>query len=249
MQLTAPVTRPGSINPCDGSASVGRVELKPRSVLDGIQCFVLPGRCPLNFRHVEFYAKTYAFWKGVYTDLYQKSGRPESLCTDSYYRQDHVFSLVHQQDVIGCILCSYHNTQVPTPFDLNYFADLSDEMMGAVRKALAGKLMLMESLTVHPDWRRSSKGLPVADLLLGLAMRAFLASHCDVLVGTPRVDVKMHTKCSMFGGRCLGDIQKSGFSCQSFLFLSTEDHKHPSPDVQGFIDRLWDSRTKTTEDP
>jgi ribosomal protein S18 acetylase RimI-like enzyme len=215
------------------------------SLLEKIQGYVLPGRCPARFEHVGVYSDTYRFWRGVYTHVYSHSKCPKSLNTDNFYRQDEIFSLVHENKIIGCILFSYHNAKSESLWDLKYFEDLSPDMIGEIRRSTPNSLMLMESLTVHPEWRRSSSGLPLADILLGVAMKAFQASGCDTLVGTPRVDVKVHRLCERYNGHSLGPIAKSNYQCETFIFRANESHFHPVEETKGQIQQLWDRRIET----
>lgn len=217
----------------------------PLTLIHKIQGYVLPGHCPKNFKLVEVYSNTYRFWRGVYSEVYSQTRSLESLNTDNFYRQDEIFSLVIEQQVIGCILFSYHNTLAESAWDLKYFHDLPREMVDQIRAHAPRSLMMMESLTVHPEWRRSRSGLPLAEILLGMAMKAFKASQCEVLVGTPRVDVKVHKLCALYGGKCLGSIAKSGYSCETFLFAGDESHTNPNPDVAVQIETLWNQRIET----
>ncbi len=212
-----------------------------------IQGYVLPGHCPANFEALDIYSATYRFWRGVYSDVYSKTQSLESLNTDNFYRQDEIFSLVFEQQVVGCILFSYHNTLADSAWDLKYFHDLSPEMTAKIRSAAPRSLMLMESLTVHPEWRRSATGLPLAEILLGIAMKAFQLSGCNVLVGTPRVDVKVHKLCALYGGECLGTIAKSGYHCETFVFTSDKNHENPQPQTAKHIESFWESRIETSK--
>ena len=214
--------------------------------LNEIRCFEMPGKWVPGV-DLELYNKTYQFWKSVYETVYSESNHPQSLSPDNFVIQDKIVSLASGEEVIGCILFSFHGTKAKVSTEIKYFSELPFKFTSLVPEFSQKNFMLMESLTVHPEWRKSKSGLPLADYLLGFAMRCFVESGADVLVGTPRNDVKVDKILNRFGGKRHGDFEKSNYPCSFYLFNAEETIVAPPGMDNLTIKRLWENRRLAKE--
>lgn len=215
--------------------------VKDVSILD-LACHVFPGKLTQYSDYNEIYEKTYNFWKSIYEDVYSKSGHISSLNPDNFLLQDDVLALTYDSEVVGCILLSYHLGRLRISTDINYFKGIPQEFVDQIRTKISDRFMLMESLTVHPEWRKSQAGVSLAHYLIGFAIHAFKSSRADILVGTPRVDVKVDRILNMFGGKDLGNFTKSNYPCKTFIFTRESLILNPVEIDTPALKRIWNNR-------
>ena len=205
----------------------------------------LPGRCPTTYRDIDLHDQVYGFWKQIYTEVYSKSAHLESLNPDNFLSQDLVLAIRKEDEIVGCIFMKFQNMRSKALLDCSYLNDYTSAALQDLRYRGRDKLMTMEYLTVCPHWRKSVSGLPLASVLLGLAIKVLVLSDAQLLIGTPRVDVKVNRILDEYGFENLGDISKSNYPCQMRLIERFAVVNHPEKEVCNLIEAIWQARRET----
>ena len=163
--------------------------------LPKLSCSVIQGKWSRPEPVAPIYNQTYSFWKAFWTDWTQATEGAQNTNyahVDKFIKHD-VHVVVHgsNNDVIGMVACSIMNLATLPTFDLPYLRDYPTDFVESMRLEGRGLAMTGEYLCVHPEYRKGTTGISLADILVGLKMEVFKALKASYCLGTGLRKVKM----------------------------------------------------------
>jgi hypothetical protein len=133
----------------------------------------------------------YRCWRGVWAQtLMEVDGAPD-VFGDDFTRQDELGALFYQGSCIGLTGYRWVDLSMPQCQDDSYFRAWPKSALGSVVEG-GKRVCIGSNLTVLPNWRGAAQGISVKEVLMLLAVRRFLASDADTMVGTMRNDRGMN---------------------------------------------------------
>jgi hypothetical protein len=158
----------------------------------------------------------YRCWKDVWTRTLQELDGADSIRSDDFTRQDELGLLFEGSDCIGMTAYRWVDFASPAARDDSYFSAWPDEAKDALVEN-GTRVCIGSYLTVAPEWRRTENH-SAKELLLGLAVRRFLASPADVMTGTMRNDRGMSGIAYRLGARLLAPSTMHGVDVDLVAF-------------------------------
>ena len=156
-------------------------------LLENLRCYLLPVKS--EFCHPQFfshYEKTYFFWHDTIESALREeknSDEANNLGSDLFVENDEAVILFHKNEPIGLFMFHWINTAFTPNRETHTLRDrFPKNLLDSLFEKKLYHLMLMGQLAVHPQWRKSSVGFGVSDILMGFAVRQFLASNADALL-------------------------------------------------------------------
>lgn len=158
----------------------------------------------------------YRCWKNVWMQTFQELDGAEQIRSDDFTRQDELGLLFEGDECIGMTAYRWVDFSHPTARDDSYFSAWSDDALDALVEN-GTRVCIGSYLTVAPEWRRTEIH-SAKELLLGLAVRRFLASPADVMTGTMRNDRGMNGIAYRLGARLLTSSTMHGVDVDLVAF-------------------------------
>ncbi|OGT44008.1 MAG: hypothetical protein A3F13_04600 [Gammaproteobacteria bacterium RIFCSPHIGHO2_12_FULL_40_19] len=180
------------------------------ALLKSLRCFLLPAKN--EFCHPAFfsqYEKTYSFWHATIEQALREEkniDEANNLGGDPFIENDEAVILFAENEPVGLFMFHWINTQFTANRQRHALKDrFPENFLDALFEKKLHHLMLMGQLAVHPQWRKSSAGFGITDMLMDFAVTQFLESNADVLLTTTRNNRRTNDLCYRHGGRKIAD--------------------------------------------
>jgi hypothetical protein len=201
--------------------------------------------CPRSVpsKDIEFFNHVYRSWKQNFTGLLEKSNA--KLDPDDLFRVDQLCVVHRGSDIVGMFTLTGFDLRLQSAKDHHYVQQLSEKVCDSLIDDRVPKLMAVEYLTVFPEWRKSQGNIAWLEILLGISSKSLDASMNDIIIGTPRVDVKVDRAGVTMDAFYLEDvvIQKMNYPCAVMAIRKEKSRKFKDENVARYVEHLWESRT------
>jgi hypothetical protein len=136
-------------------------------------------------------ASAYQCWKRCWTEMMRELDGVELASSDDFLRQDEIGALYCGSVCVGLSGYRWIDIGMPAARDDSYFKAWPKAALDAVEQR--GRLVCVGSnLVVAPEWRGRVEPMRIPQLLLELAVKRFVDSDADLMVGTMRNDRRMN---------------------------------------------------------
>lgn len=175
-----------------------------------LKCFLLPSKEKYCLNHLlSHYEKTISFWHSIIQNALREEKNfdiANQLTHDLFLQNDEVVVLFDGEKPIGLFMFQWIDIQnsqekIISALEKRFSKKLLDEL----NEKKIQYVMLMGQLAVDPDWRKSSIGYGVSDLLVGFALTRFLESKAEVLLTTTRNNRRTNDLGYRQGAKKFGD--------------------------------------------
>ncbi|MGA9520145.1 MAG: hypothetical protein WBV82_01695 [Myxococcaceae bacterium] len=139
----------------------------------------------------ELIDEAYRCWRRVWSDTLEELDGVTRISSDQFTRQHEIGALFLDKQCIGLSTFRFVDLRVPCMRDDSYFEVWPETALKALVRD-GPHICIGSQLTVAPEWRRGASGLPVKDLLLGLAVQRFLESRTNTMTGLMRNNRNMN---------------------------------------------------------
>jgi hypothetical protein len=184
--------------------------------------------------------EAYACWRAVWETTLRELDNADRVFSDDFTRQDELGSLFYGDRCIGLTGYRWADLALPPYAEDSYFKVWPVE---ALADAISGgsRICIGSNLTVLPNWRGALDGYSVKEILMTLAVRRFLASDADTMVGTMRNDRGMNHLVYRLGARpVLENISHHGVQVDLVTFSRhAMGPIEPQPKIDVLTQRLW----------
>ncbi len=190
--------------------------------------------------------RVFSFWYSVWDDILKKLNCDSSVLVDDFVRQDFIASIFEEDRPVAVHLYSF--------FSLNSIAATQHRYMQMYPPAFSQKLqdlgvsrvMSMEYMTIHPDWRKHNTGFHLGAVLASLAFKVMRQYGADAAIAPARRDHRVHELAYAYGGDCIMEkVMNHNVLCDLIACRAAKITHHPSPLICEWEEKLWASRTET----
>ena len=115
----------------------------------------------------------------------------ELASSDDFLRQDEIGALFHGTVCVGLSGYRWIDVGMPAAHDDSYFKAWPKKALDAVA-GFGGLTCVGSNLVVAPEWRGRVEPMRIPHLLLELAVKRFIDSDAEIMVGTMRNDRRMN---------------------------------------------------------
>ncbi len=134
--------------------------------------------------------------------------------------------------------------------DHHYIKALSPETPKKLLRDRQPRLISIEYLNVLPQWRKSHSSVLWTEVLIGLGLRLMDQSPADIIMGTPRTDVKVLEVCKNLEAIEVQEpILKMNYPCAVVIFQKQTQRKFKNSTTAQYVEGLWQSRIETGAQP
>jgi hypothetical protein len=183
----------------------------------------------------------YACWHTVWGQTLRELDGANRIFSDDFTRQHELGCLFYSGRCIGMTAWRWVDLSLRAEREDSYFRVWPRAVLESV--FTSGKSVCVGSnLTVLPEWRGTLDGYSIKELLMVLAVRRFLASDADVMVGTMRNDRGMNGLVYRLGARpLLQGVAHHGVAVDLVTFTrGALGPFEPRPQVDALARRLWE---------
>lgn len=190
----------------------------------------------------DFYNYVYQTWKASFTEVVETAGG--KLDPDDLFRCDHISVITQQNKIVSLSTLTMFDIELQSSRDHHYFKALNDSTCQALIQKRIKRLLSIEYLNVLPEFRRhqtsSQAVIPWVEVMMGLNSKIMDQSNADIIIGTPRVDVKVDVLCANVGAEVLQDpIMKMNYPCAVMIIPKSSDRHFPNPVTEQYVTGLW----------
>jgi hypothetical protein len=224
--------------------AVANSELATPSVDGGVDTAHLSYRLvrPASASGVERWRLTEAYrcWKTVWSDTLRELDNATRVFSDDFTRQEELGALFFHERCVGLTGFRWVDLSLEHHRNDSYFKAWPEYALGAL-SAAGSRICVGSNLTVLPEWRGPSRGFSVKAVLMGLAVKRFLASSADSMAGTMRNDRGMNGLVYHLGATPLAkDVIHHGVKVDLVVFSRGPRLDRPRDDeAYALTNRLW----------
>jgi hypothetical protein len=224
-----------------------KVPLK-KELIEGLSYILLPGKSlRANSDHPQAY-RVYQYWKEFWGGFYQSVKSEEQLRADEFMRQDVVAALLQGDRVVGLHTYCFFDLESASTRDHSYFGLYTDLDFHQLKKQGFRKLMTMEFLTTHSDWRKSLIGLSLAEVLVGCGIKVLQAAELDASITIARKDYKVPDFAERVGFRTLrAGLVRHNCPCELMVCPAQNPEQTMTSETSHYVDYFWKRRQDFTE--
>ncbi len=195
------------------------------------------------------YEAAYAMWKSVWSDTFRRLDGLEVLYSDDFNRQHELICLFKGRQCLGLVAFRQVDINLKAVLDDSYFRVWPSETIERLMSH-GNHLMISSNLTVHPLARSQKLGLPVKDILAGLAAKKFLDLKADVMVGVVRVDRGMDRTTYKVGAIDLAsNLVFHSCAVNLIIILPQNAQLSPDPLAATCVEHFWIQYKKIHSQP
>lgn len=216
------------------------------NILKELSCTFLPGKFDCKQQVPNLYNEVYKAWRKIWKEIFIAAGSPDSLNTESFLRQNIIFTLHHGDEIAGILTTTFFNLSALATFDHAYFRPFPTELIKSLESNPTGVLITSEYLSVHPDYRKSIVGVSLSEVLIGMVVRVLIQLNAKMLLGTAVRPAGVHKSCKKFGYKEVGSYEKYGLDCVLLSNTPEEAHEHADPKIRMLISQYWNNKTDLT---
>lgn len=218
--------------------------------LSQLRCFLLPAKieyCRPDF--ISHHNCIYDFWHNlIHAALCEEKNFQvaNELGSESFLENDEVVALFDDNHPVGLFMFRWINTEFKINRELNALRKrFPKTLLDSLIEKKYSRIMLMGHIAVHPQWRKSTVGFGVSDMLVSFALSRFLESTADVLLTTTRNNRRTNDLCYVRGAKKFAGNGKV-FGVESDITIFQRDDVTPMQNeaVRIITQQAWE-RKKT----
>ena len=192
----------------------------------------------------DFFNYIYKTWYASFTEVVESAGG--KLDPDDFFRCDHVGVITFQDKIVSLSTLTLFDIELQSSKDHHYFKALNESTCQALVQKRIKRLLSIEYLNVLPEFRRhqvQSQGtIPWVEVMMGLNSKIMDQSDADIIIGTPRIDLKVDVLCRNVGAEILQDpITKMNYPCAVMIIPKNPERHFPNPVTEQYVTGLWKS--------
>lgn len=185
----------------------------------------------------------YELWRDQWQATLRELDGITRLHSDEFVRQDAIAVLSTEHRCVALSALRWLDLSQPIAREDSYFRAWPEEVVRGLGDALVA---ISSNTIVHPDWRGAllepsvcppSEPQPLSTVIVALAIRRFLESSGECVIGVTRNDRSMNRVAASVGAVKLGQIELHGI--ESDLICIRRQAATPRSPV---VDALWAKR-------
>lgn len=189
--------------------------------------------------------KTFSFWQSTWETVLQGLGCDASVLVEEFVRQNLIATIFDGENPVAVHLYSFFSLN-SKPASLHpYMKQYPPLYFDRLHELGVSRVMSMEYMTIHPDWRKHVTGFHLGAVLASLAFRVMRQYGADAAIAPARRDHRVHDLAYAYGGDCVVEkVMNHNVECDLIACRAAKINNHPSPLVCEWEEKLWASRTE-----
>lgn len=185
--------------------------------------------------------KTYDLWFKVWSETFGDLIHLEKLHSDDFLRYREISTVFCQDEPIGIVFYNWIHLGFRPHLEHSYFDYYPEGVLGSLKKEGHKDVMIMSYLTISPQWRKTVSGVPISDVMIGLAVKRFESSSSTALISFTRNNRKVNELVYRFGAKpFLKDCVQHNVKVDFIKITKESILQNPIPGVQSLVNQLWE---------
>lgn len=156
---------------------------------------------------------------------------------------DFIIGITHKDLVVACHMYSLFDLDLIPTRHKAYLSGLNQSSWDFLKQNNYSKLMSLEYLTVHPEFRKRIIGFSLADTLIALGLKCLKTLNHSAVIGYSRTDLGVDKAAEKSGAiNVQSGIIKFGNPCNFQVVPADHIQPHPNEKVRSIIEDLWSRR-------
>ena len=198
--------------------------------------------------YTPIFNKVYEAWKISFTEVVESAGG--TLDPDDFFRNDMVTAVTHNDEVVGLSTMTMFDLKLRSSHDHHYVRALEKSTVAKLENDGLNRLISIEYLNVLPAYRKSNSSVRWTEVLIGLGLKVMDDSVADIIMGTPRTDVKVINVCKNLEAIEIQEpILKMNYPCAVVIFPKNPKRKFADPITAQYVESLYRNRIVTGAHP
>jgi hypothetical protein len=194
------------------------------------------------------YEQTFEFWKSTWKPIFEKVGSPQAFMIDDFYRQDLIPLILYKGEIIAANFYTIFDLRNPATREMRYFSIFPEHAMNWVNIHGKNRVMTMEFLCVHPDWRNHGGAFSFAEALISLGFELMKSKEIGAAVGVPVKVTGVQEMAKGLSCNVLAENVKRGNLVCDILCQTVNNVKpHHNPNTHSFISLLWNTHENSND--
>ena len=190
----------------------------------------------------------YDAWKTSFTEVVEGAGG--TLDPDDFFRNDIVTAITHNEEVVGMSTMTMFDLNLRSSHEHHYIRALEGSTVDRLQREGLHRLISIEYLNVLPAWRKSHSHVRWTEVLIGLGLKVMDDSAANIIMGTPRTDVKVIDVCKNLEAiEVQPPILKMNYPCAVVIFHKNPVRRFGDATTGQYVERLYASRIVTGAQP
>lgn len=198
--------------------------------------------------YTPIFNKVYDAWKISFTEVVESAGG--KLDPDDFFRNDLVTAVTHQGEVVGLSTMTMFDLKLHSSHEHHYVQALNKSTVAKLQSDGQNRLISIEYLNVLPAYRKSNSNVRWTEVLIGLGLKVMDDSVADIIMGTPRTDVKVLNVCKNLEAiEVQQPILKMNYPCAVVIFNKNPERQFVDPITAQYVEGLYNARIVTGAQP
>jgi hypothetical protein len=199
-------------------------------------------------KHANIFNSVYDAWRASFKEVVESAGG--KLDPDDFFRNDLVSAVLHKNEVVALSTMTMFDLRLRSSHEHHYIQALQ---AGTVQKLQADKLhrlISIEYLNVLPAWRKTHSQVRWTEVMIGLGLKVMDDSVADIIMGTPRTDVKVLDVCKNLEAIEVQEpINKMNYPCAVVIFHKNHARKFKDSTTGHYVETLYKNHLVTGAQP
>ena len=194
-------------------------------------------------KHIFQFNQLYKTWKNIFSEVVEGTGG--QLDPDDFFRNDYISAITHKNEVIGLSTMTIFDLRLQSTLDHHYIKSLNSGVIESLLSEGHSRILSIEYLTILPEWRKHQSTVNWGEILIGLNLKVLDNSIADIVLGTPRTDVKvLQMSQNMDAFEIQEPIIKMGYPCAVVMVKKQTHRKFSSISTSEYVESLWRLRAE-----
>ena len=211
-----------------------------------LELTVINTRNPSSEDELQKCESAYQLWKKAWQGTFRELNVGKSLFSDDFLDRE-LGGLFLGNEAVGFLLYNWFEINRSYHCEHSYFENYPSELMEELLISGYKKIMVISYMTLKDDWRKPFTDLPISELLTSFAVKRFVESEAQVLVGYFRNDRKTNEMFYRHGGiPLIKDIKRYNVAVDFASITKAAATSSTFPGVADIANRLWENRNKNS---
>ncbi len=213
--------------------------------LDKFQFIILPANLPPHFGMSAVHNIAYLHYKNSWERILNRPGREALFNPDEFLRQDYVFQVMNNEEVVCQILGTHFHLDHALTQDFSYFQNFKSEAQETLRKENAKKLLSLEYSSVRREYSpKFVEGINFGEIITYLGVQYAKSIGVEAILGQPRRVTGTNERVINSGFRRVkANVTKCNVTVDLTLGFVNEIIEHPEDRTRNLINEFWTKRT------
>jgi len=212
------------------------------------QYIILPGKITspnADPKVVSLLDEAYFLWKNIWDSTFKGNGVEKKASPDDFFRQNFIPIIKNETDIIAIHLYSIFNLSSKAMREHSYLKNnFNDKFFSVMEQENIKLAMTMESLIVHPDYRRTKIGQSYFLAISYLGMQLFADfTNCDAIIAPVRRDVGIAEAAEKIGFSATDkNITLYNTPVDLVYLKRNSEIKYPDDIIRQQVKNLWNEK-------